>query len=333
MKKLRWGILGCAQIAVNDIIPAIRQSELGEVAAIASRDESKAGRTAETLGIPQAYGSYEALLADDSIDAVYIPLPNHMHYEWTIRAADAGKHILCEKPLSLNVREAEQMVEACEKHGVKLAEAFMYRYHPRYERILEIIRSGEIGELQCLQGTFTFNIGSASDNFRLKADMGGGALYDVGCYLISAGRLLLGREPKAATVRSLFSPKHGDVDLMAAGLLEFGDGLNMTFQCGMRAEFRDTVEITGTDGRIDIPNAFLPWPGLTANYFVTVKGERREEQAEALNTYRLQVDSFARSILNEGPLAFDTMDAVANMKVIDACLQSAKEEARVELPQ
>lgn len=333
MKKLRWGILGCAQIAVNDIIPAIRQSELGEVTAIASRDESKAGRTAESLGIPQAYGSYEALLADGSIDAVYIPLPNHMHHEWTIRAAEAGKHILCEKPLSLNVREAEQMVDACGKHGVKLAEAFMYRYHPRYDRILEIIRSGEIGELRGLQGTFTFNIGPASDNIRLKADMGGGALYDVGCYLISAGRLLLGREPKAATVRSLVSPDYGDVDLMAAGLLEFGDGLNMTFQCGMRAEFRDTVEIIGTDGRIDIPAAFLPWPGLTANYSVTVKGERREEQAEALNTYRLQVDRFARSILNAEPLAFDPTDAVANMKVIGACLQSAKEEARVELPQ
>jgi xylose dehydrogenase (NAD/NADP) len=333
MSKLRWGILGCAQIATNNIIPAIRESELGEVVAIASRDESKAKQTAEALGIPRAYGSYEALLADSSVDAVYIPLPNHMHYEWTIRAAEAKKHILCEKPLSLNEREAAQMVEACEKNGVKLAEAFMYRYHPRYDRIKEIIRSGEIGELRGLQGTFTFNLGPVQDNIRLKADMGGGALYDVGCYVISAGRLLLGREPQAATVRSLFSPENDNVDMMAAGLLEFDDGLNMTFQCGMQAEFRDALEIIGTDGRIEIPDAWLPWPGLTPNYFVTVKGERREVTEPELNTYRLQVDQFARSILHDEPLAFPPQDSIANMRVLDACMQSAKEKIRVVLPQ
>lgn len=331
MRKLRWGILGCAQIATNHIIPAIRQSDHGEVAAIASRDESKAKRTAEALGIPRAYGSYEALLSDSGIDAVYIPLPNHMHYEWTIRAAEAGKHILCEKPLSLNEREAVQMVEACDRHRVKLSEAFMYRYHPRYGRIKEIIRSGEIGELRGLQGIFTINTASSKGNIRFHADMGGGSLYDVGCYLISAGRLLLEQEPRAVTVRALFSPEHGNVDMMASGLLEFGGGLNMTFQCGMWAEFRNALEIIGTDGRIEIPDAFLPWDGLNPHYYVTVKGRRREEAAPQLNTYGLQVDWFARNVIRDEPLSFHPQDSVFNMRVLDACLKSAKEMSRVVL--
>lgn len=331
MKKLRWGILGCAQIAVNQVIPAIQQSELGEVVAIASRDESKAKQTAEALNIPYAYSSYEALLSDSSIDAVYIPLPNHMHLEWTIRAARANKHILCEKPLCLNEHEAVQMVEACEMNNVKLAEAFMYRYHPRYDRIKEIIRSGEIGELCGLQGTFTINTASSKDNVRFKADMGGGSLYDVGCYLISGARHLLEKEPQAATVRALFSPQHDNVDMMASGLLEFEGGLNMTFQSGMWAEFRNALEIIGTDGRIEIPSAFLPWPGLTPNYYVTVKGQRREEIAEELNTYRLQVDQFALSIIQDGPLPFNPWDSVSNMRVLDACMQSAMEKTRVVL--
>ncbi|WP_134698710.1 Gfo/Idh/MocA family protein [Ammoniphilus sp. YIM 78166] len=331
MKKLRWGILGCAQIAINDVIPAIQQSEWGEVAAIASRDEAKAKKAAEALSIPKAYSSYEALLGDSSIDAVYIPLPNHLHREWTIRAAQANKHILCEKPMSLNEREAAQMVEASELNGVKLAEAFMYRYHPRYERIKEIIRSGEIGDLRGLQGRFTFNGASSAGNIRFHADMGGGSLYDVGCYLVSAARLLLEREPEAATVQALFSPDHGNVDMMASGLLEFGQGLNLTFQCGMWADFRNSLEIFGTDGYIEIPNAFLPWSGLDPSFIVSVKGERREEIAASLNTYQLQADQFARSILLDEPLPFSPWDAVANMKVLDGLLQSAREKIRVEL--
>lgn len=330
MRKLRWGILGCAQIAVNDIIPAIQQSELGEVVAIASRDGLKAKQTAEALNIPQVYSSYEALLSDNMIDVVYIPLPNHLHYEWTIRAAEAKKHILCEKPLALNELEAMEMVQASELNNVKLAEAFMYRYHPRYARIKEIILSGEIGELRGLQGTFSINIASLKDNVRFNANMGGGSLYDVGSYLINSARLLLEKEPRAATVRAYFSPDHDNVDMMASGLLEF-DGLNMTLQCGLWAEFCNVLEIIGTDGRIEIPSAFLPWRGLNPNFYVTVKGQRREEKEEAMNTYRLQVDQFARSIIEDKPLLFSPRDSILNMRALDACLQSAKENIRVEL--
>jgi xylose dehydrogenase (NAD/NADP) len=329
MKKVRWGIIGCANIALNAVIPAILQSELGEAAAIASRDEDKAKQAAEKLGIPKTYGSYESLLADDSIDAVYIPLPNHLHREWTIRAARARKHVLCEKPLSLSERHAVQMVEACEMFGVKLQEAFMYRHHPRYERIREIIRSGEIGDVRGLHGVFTFNNAAAKHDIRFKREMGGGALYDVGCYPISAARYLLEQEPEAATMHAFFSPEHDDVDMMASGLVEFAGGVGLTFQCAMWADFANTLEIRGTEGTIYLPSAFVTNGDLTPNFSVTARGQKREEVVEPVNAYVKQVDDFARSILHGQPLPFDPWDAVKNMKVIDACLKSARERVRV----
>lgn len=324
-QQLRWGILGSAAIAKRAVIPGIQASNSGVVAAIASRDEAKAKETAESLSIPQAYGSYEQLLEDDSIDAVYIPLPNHLHKEWTIRAAEAGKHVLCEKPIALNAQEAQEMVQACDKAGVKLAEAFMYRYHPRYKRIKEIIQSGEIGEIRGIHGTFTFNNAGDKGNVRYKQFMGGGAIYDVGCYPISAARYILDSEPEAATVHAFLSPDHDYVDMMASGLLEFPNHVGLTFDCAMWADFRNTLEILGTDGRIEVPSAFIGNP----NFFVTAKGQRREEEAPQLNQYALQADEFANSIFNNTPLPFQPSDAVNNMKVIDACLKSARERARV----
>ncbi|ANE48722.1 oxidoreductase [Paenibacillus swuensis] len=326
-RKLRWGILGCAGIAINSVIPGIQQSQTGEVAAIASRNLEKSQEAAAKLGIPQAYGSYEELLADDTIEAVYIPLPNHLHLEWTIRAAEAGKHILCEKPLALNAAEAQRMADACGQAGVHLAEAFMYRHHPRYEQIRQIIQSGKIGELRALHGVFTFNNAADHANIRYKRDMGGGSLYDVGCYPISAARLILGEEPVAATVHALLSPEHDNVDMMASGVLEFSKGMAVTFTCGMWADFRNTLEILGTSGRIEVPNAFVGDP----NFYVITADGRQEEQPEKLNQYALQADVFARTVWNEVDSAFPVSDAVLNMKVLDACLKSAYEKVRVEL--
>ncbi len=328
--KIRWGIVGCANIAIHAVIPAIRQSETGEVAAIASRGANKARKTAEQFDIPVAYGSYEQLLADDSIDAVYIPLPNHLHREWTIRAAEAGKHVLCEKPLALNAAEARQMAEACERAGVKLAEAFMYRHHPRYERIKQIAQSGEIGYIRGIHGAFTFNNAKDRNNVRFKADMGGGSVYDVGCYPISAARFILEQEPEAATLHAFFSPEHENVDMFASGLVEFPGGVALTFDCGMWADFRNTLQIVGSDGRIDVPSAFVVKPE-EAGFFVTVKGERREERVPVVNQYALQIDDFGRRILEGKPVKFSPEDAVNNMRVIDACLRSAKERIRVSL--
>ncbi|MBG9791709.1 oxidoreductase [Paenibacillus dendritiformis] len=323
--KLRWGILGCASIAIRAVIPGIRASETGEVAAIASRELVKAEETARKLNIPQAYGSYEELLADPDIDAVYIPLPNHLHMEWTIRAAEAGKHVLCEKPIALTAGEAKRMAAACREAKVLLAEAFMYRHHPRYARIRDIIEAGEIGEVRGIHGAFTFNNAGDAGNVRYKKEWGGGSIYDVGCYPISAARYVLGTEPVAATVQAFFSPEHGDVDMMASGLLEFPNAVGLTFDCGMWAASRNTLEILGSDGRIELPSAFV------GNAAFTVHGVNgtREETPPELNTYALQADNLARAVWGMEKLLFEPEDAVLNMKAIDACLASARERRRV----
>ncbi|MBB3109554.1 putative dehydrogenase [Paenibacillus phyllosphaerae] len=325
-QKLRWGILGCAGIAKRAVIPGIGQSETGIVTAIASRDLAKSQETAAQLNIPTAYGSYEELLADDQIDAIYIPLPNHLHMEWSIKAMEAGKHVLCEKPIALNAQEAQRMADTAKSAGVHLAEAFMYRYHPCYDRIKDIIASGEIGQLRGLHGTFTFNNAGDSKNVRYKREWGGGSLYDVGCYPISAARLILGEEPQAASVHALLSPEHDNVDMMAAGILEFSNGVALSFDCGMWAAFRNTLEILGTEGRIELPSAFLG-----ANFFVHTKDGVREEQQPTLNQYALQADDFARVVWGQQEARFTPEDAVANMKVIDACLESAYTRSRVTI--
>ena len=326
--KLRWGILGCSSIAIRSAIPGILQSDTGVVTAIASRDLIKAQKTAETCGIQTAYGSYEELLADSQIDAVYIPLPNHLHKEWTIRAAEAGKHVLCEKPCALDAAEAEAMIKACTTAGVQFAEAFMYRHHPRYDRIKAIIKSGEIGEIRGIHSAFTFNNASDHKNVRYHRFMGGGSLYDIGCYPISAARYLLDEEPQAATVHAFFSPEHGDVDMMASGLLEFSGGVALTFDCSMWADFRNPLEVLGTIGRIEVPSAFVTSES-TGNFFVITAEGRREEEVLHLNQYSLQADDLAYAAWGQKPLRFETKDAQLNMIVLDACLQSARERIRV----
>ncbi|MBB6669849.1 Gfo/Idh/MocA family protein [Cohnella nanjingensis] len=328
-RKLRWGIIGGANIAVNAVMPAIAQSELNALEAVASRDTAKGRAVADKFGIAKAYGRYEELLADPEIDAVYIPLPNHLHREWAIRAAEAGKHVLCEKPLVLNAREAQEMVDACRQAGVHLAEAFMYRHHPRMAKVRELIRSGGIGELRAIRGAFTFNNAGDAANIRYRADWGGGGLYDVGVYPLTAARYVMEREPEAVTVQALFSPAHDNVDMMASGLVEFAGGVSLTFDCGMWADFRNFVEIVGTEGRIEIPQTFLPG-AETPDYVLHAKGERREEPASQVNQYTLQADNFARAVWGEPP-RFAPEDAVLNMKLIDACYRSARERTRVTL--
>ena len=332
-RKLQWGIMGAASIAKGSVIPGLKQSQFNEVKALASRDGEKARQTADQFGIQDAYDSYEALIADDSIDAVYIPLPNHLHREWTLRALRAGKHVLCEKPLALTAAEAEEMAATAATAGVKLAEAFMYRHHPRYEMIRSVIASGEIGQIRGIHSTFTFNSagGAGGGNFRFRQEWGGGGLYDIGCYPITAARLLLGQEPEAVTVRALFSPEHGDVDMMASGLMEFPGGIGVTFDCGMWAAFRNTLEVLGTDGIIEVPSAFVAGPDSGANFFVTSNGQRREVEVPQVNHFALECDDFARSALFGEPQKFTPEDAVSNMRVLDACLRSAREQTRVAL--
>ncbi|KGA96369.1 oxidoreductase [Alkalihalobacillus alcalophilus ATCC 27647 = CGMCC 1.3604] len=331
MEKVRWGIIGSANIAKKAVIPGIQQSETGEVVAIASRTKEKAEEMAEELSIPVAYGSYDELLDDPTIEAVYIPLPNHLHKEWTIRAAEAGKHVLCEKPAALNGEEAKEMEKACEKAGVILAEAFMYRYHPRYSLIKEIMESGEIGEIRGIHGTFTFNNAQNFSNIRYKKEWGGGSLYDVGVYPISAARMLLGKEPQAATVHAFFSEEHDDVDMMASGLLEFDQGVSLTFDCGMWAAFRNTLEIVGTEGRIEVPSAFITGQSAEDHFFVITNDGKVEVEVPRLNQYALQADAIGKRIRNDVPIPYPASDAVLNMKVLEACLLSAEERRRIEI--
>ncbi|WP_201763536.1 Gfo/Idh/MocA family protein [Chengkuizengella marina] len=327
---MKWGILGCANIAINSVIPAIKNSISNEVTAIASRGKDKALKTASALNIPRAYGSYEELLADPDVEAVYIPLPNHLHKQWTIKAAQAGKHILCEKPLALNEKEVEEMIEACDKANVYLAEAFMYRYHPRYIQLKETIRSGEIGEIRGIHSVFTFNNAEDMENVRYKQHMGGGSLYDVGCYPISAARMILENEPEAVTTHAFFSSQHDQVDMMASGLIEFPNQISLTFDCGMWAEFRNSIEIVGSDGKIEVPSAFITMDGKN-HFIVTKQGISKVIEVPEVNQYTLQVDSFAQSVYQKQPLPFPSKDAHYNIKVVTACIESAKARKRIEI--
>lgn len=330
-QKLRWGIMGCAQIATGSVMPAIQESETGIIQAVASRGLDKSSAVAEEFGVAQAYGSYEELLADPEVDAVYIPLPNHLHREWVIRAAEAGKHVLCEKPIALNSQEAAEMVEACRKAGVHLAEAYMYRHHPRIAEVQEIIASGEIGDLRSIRGTFTYNDARDTSNIRFKSAWGGGSLYDVGCYPLSAARLLFGAEPEAATVQAIFSPEHDNVDMMASGLVEFPGGVSLIFDCGMWAYNRQLLEVLGTEGRIELP---MPFNARfdDAEFFVYSGGEVRRARATGANPYVCQADNFAAAVFGAAPV-IAAEDPVLNMALIETCLASARTRQRISLKQ
>ena len=327
IKKVRWGIMSTASIGKRSVIPGIQGSDISEVKAVASRSLENAQSFAKEMNIEKAYGSYEELLNDSEIDAVYIPLPNHLHKEWTIKAAEAGKHILCEKPIALNEAEAKEMIAACEKAGVILAEAYMYRHQTRFADIKQRISNGEIGDIRGIHGVFTFNSSADKGNIRFTKEWGGGSIYDVGCYPISAARLLLDEEPTAVTAQAYFSPEHGNVDMMASGLMEFSNGVSLTFDCGMWAEYRNEIEILGTDGRIVVYSAFTGDP----SYDIIKGGQVETIQVEDKNHYTLQADRFAESVLENKPAKFSFDDIVNNMKAVKGTLTSAEEGERVIL--
>jgi xylose dehydrogenase (NAD/NADP) len=330
--KLRWGILGCAAIAKGSFIPGVRESQTGMIQAISSRSFDKAKDTAAEFEIPTFYGSYAEILEDPDIDAVYIPLPNHLHKEWTVRAAAAGKHVLCEKPIALDEAEAKEMVDACEYAGVFLAEAYMYRHHPRWQIMKDIMQSGEIGEIRNIHATYTCNHSHLQENVRFHRHMGGGSIYDVGCYPITAARFLLDQEPFATTVKALFSPKHDDVDMMATGLLEFPGDIALSFDCAMWASPRNTLEILGTNGRIQAHSAFVSRPNPSCHFFIVNDTEMREMIVPYENPYALQADDLAYAIWERKPLRFQPKDAIFNMRALDACLRSAREHVRIQIP-
>jgi len=334
MSVLRWGVLSTADIARQKVIPGMQKAERCAVVAIASRDPRTARDVADELEIPSAHGSYEALLADPNVDAVYIPLPNHLHAEWTIAAARAGKHILCEKPLALNVVDAERMVAICEAAGVRLMEGFMYRLHPSWVAVRQLVASGRIGELRAVQSWFSY-FNDDPGNIRNIREAGGGALLDVGCYLVNLSRMLFGSEPVRVEASMTRDPASG-VDILTSGLLEFAGGGQATFGCSTRMEPDQRVHIYGTEGRISIGIPFNIPPDRPTQVFVTQGGDPPvAPNTEALtfetaDPYTVEAERFAEAVLDGGPLPTPTEDAIANVRVIERIVEAAEARTSVE---
>ncbi|MED4204740.1 Gfo/Idh/MocA family oxidoreductase [Neobacillus mesonae] len=322
MKKVKWGILSTADIAQTQVIPAILRANNAEIHGISSLS-GKAKETALKFSIPNYYGSYEDMLQNQEIDAVYIPVPNHLHKKWVIEAARYGKHVLCEKPAALTVEETLEMVEVCKQNNVKFMEAFMYQFHPQHKRVQEIIESGEIGNLRFMRASFSFNLGDKQNNIRMKNEMGGGSIYDVGCYGIHAIRNLLKSEPEEIKVIANIDPQSG-VDLSAVVYMKLENGLNAVFDCGMDMAFRHEYEIVGTKGRVVVPRAFRPdlndGEGLLLIY--SEQGFRNEKIIA--DQYRNQIEHFSQAVLEDRLPSYSSENTIQNMRVIEACYQSIK---------
>ncbi len=319
MRKFRWGILGTARIAEQQMIPALHQSPTSELVAVASRDPEKGKAYAAKNSIPRVYSTYEALLEDHDIDAVYLPLPNHLHATWTIKAAEHGKHVLCEKPAALNAREVEALGKACEDRKVVFMEAFMYQFHPQWDRVKAIIDSGEIGDVRIIQSHFTGTM-RRQDDYRLQSVMGGGALYDVGCYCVHATRMLLGQEPLNVTAQAQMDQ---GIDRSLAAVMSFPGGTLAHFDCSFDAYDRQQVEIIGRQGTILVESAFRPdWGEPTLSIRSGVR-ERRETLPQ-VNTYLMQIEHFQAVIEKKVAPRNDQRQALLNMQVIDAIYQAVK---------
>ena len=329
MEKIRWGVLSTANIGRTQVIPAICRADNAEIIAIASRT-SKVHKIAQELKIPKAYESYEELLDDPEIDAVYIPLPNHLHKEWVIRSAQKGKHILCEKPMALTESETEEMFAVCTKHGVKVMEAFMYQLHPQHARVKEILASGEIGEVKLMKSSHSFYLENRSTDIRMDAAMGGGSIYDLGCYAIQAIRHLTDAEPVEVMAEGEVDPATG-VDLTGIVSLKMSSGVRALFDCSFDMAGRNEYELIGTEGSLKVPFAFRPdINGHIGKILVHKNGETREEQIFG-DIYRLEIEHFSTAILTDSDPAITADSTVKNMRTIEACYRSLKTGQKISL--
>jgi len=323
--KLRWGILGVAAIN-NRILPSFLKAKNAELRAIASRSLAKAQAAARAAGIPAAHGSYVALLEDPTIDAVYNPLPNSLHDEWTRKAAERGKHVWCEKPLCPTAAEAVRLIDFCKSKGVKLMDGFMWPHHPRTQQIRRFIDSGGIGQVQRVSGAFTFPMRPLDpSNIRLKPELGGGSLLDVGCYPVYGIRWGFGAEPVKAYATATY---HNGVDVQMDGILWFSDGRMATFDCGFTLPFRRWLEITGTEAVISIPELWIPLPRAT--YYIRREGRPVEEVAiDGEDQIQHMIENFSRAVLDNRPIIPGPEEAVRTLRVLDALAKSARQERMV----
>jgi predicted dehydrogenase len=327
MSALRLGILSTADIGRTKVIPGMMKARRAEVVAIASRDGARARSVADELGIPTAHTSYEALLSDPEIDAVYLPLPNHLHARWSIAAARAGKHVLCEKPLALTSADAQAMIDVFKAEDRRLMEAFMYRLHPSWIAVQEIVASGHIGRLTAVQSWFSY-FNDDPSNIRNMRDAGGGALFDIGCYSVNLSRMLFGSEPTRVEASIVRDPITG-VDVLTSGILEFGDGV-ATFTCSIRAEDDQRVHVYGTKGRISVGIPFNIPPDRPTRVYVTAGGDPPVAPDTEILTfdtydpYTAETERFATAILDGLPMPVPPQDAVANLRVIERIFSVAE---------
>jgi predicted dehydrogenase len=331
LKKVKWGILGSSKIGRTKVLPAMQQGEMSEVAAIASRDLAKAKAEAFSLGIPKAYGSYEELLADPEIEAIYNPLPNDLHVPWSTRAAEAGKHVLCEKPIGLNAAECRELMAVQQRTGVLIGEAFMVRSHPQWLRVRELVHSGELGRVGSIFGVFSyFNIDS--NNIRNFVKSGGGALLDIGCYPIQVSRFILGEEPLRVSAIVERDPEMG-IDRLTSALIEF-PSTHLVFTCSTQVSRAQRVQVFGDKGSVDIEIPFNPLPERPARIQVDRTGDFSGSGIETIefpicNQYTLQGDAFSRAIREGSEPPTPLSDSLRNMAVIDAVFESGRTNAWV----
>ncbi len=321
--KVRWGILSTAKIGREKVIPAMQKSSNGSVDAICSRNLEQATATAKLLNIRKAYGSYEELLNDPDIDAVYIPLPNNLHVEWAIKAMQAGKHVLCEKPIGVSAAEALKLVQEAQKYPhLKVMEAFMYRFHPQWIMVKSKIAEGVIGEIKAVQSHFSyFNIDPK--NIRNNIEVAGGALMDIGCYCVSFARFLFDAEP-IRVVSCIDRDPVMKTDRLTSAMLDFGDGKISTFTCSTQLMPYQRVHVMGTNGHIEIEIPVNAPKDASSKIWVRTKTASEEIVIEAVDQYTIQGELFAQSILEDSPVPTDLADAVSNMKVIESIFKSAE---------
>ena len=332
-RKLRWGVLGVARIATKKVIPAMQRGRWTTVDALASRDGSKARAAAAELGIPKAYSSYEALIQDPEIDAVYIPLPNHLHVEWTTRAAEAGKHVLCEKPIGLVAADAERLLAVRDRAGVLIQEAFMIRTHPQWLGALQIARSGRIGQVRSIVGYFSFFMDDPT-NIRQVKEWGGGGMLDIGCYLVNTARMIFEAEPRRVCALIEDQPNNG-VDYMASIMMDFG-GRHAVSTCSTQLAHAQRITIAGTLGRVEIEIPFNAPPDRPCRIFVEdsppgAVPDQHVVEFDTCDQYTIQGDLFSRAAMDKRPAPYPLEDSLQNMRVIDALFRSGATGAWIEL--
>lgn len=328
-KKIKWGILGSAHIATEHVIPAMLSCQYGEVYAIASRSTEKAQNIAEQFGIPEFYGSYEELLADKEVDAIYIPLPNHLHVQWAIKALEADKHVLVEKPVGLSSKEAERLLQETKKYPhLKVMEAFMYRHHPQWIKVKELVDQKAIGDIKTIQSSFSFFEDDPNSIVNCK-EFGGGSLMDIGCYPISLSRFMFNSEPKSISSVIEYHPDF-KVDVLASGILEFQTGTSVFFSSTQLAD-NQQAQIFGTKGNIKFELPFNPPIDRPSKIWVTIGDDCQTIEFETCNQYTIQADLFALAIRNNTPVPTPLEDSVKNMIVIEKLEESNLKGQRIPM--